>query len=214
LEPLLGSGGFAREPGMTERAEPGAHPRVQVQDEPERWPVHGRTVRFTGPVFSTVTDLVQMPDGSTAERDLVLRPGAVAALPYDQATDRILLIRQYRHPAGMALWELPAGLCDVPGEPPLRTAERELYEEAQLRATDWRTLLRVYLSPGLTDETLIIYLARGLSEVEAADRHIGEHEEAVLQLAGRLGNPGTVAGVLALTVALAAPEGLDALASG
>jgi ADP-ribose pyrophosphatase len=200
---------------------------VEVQDQPERWPVHGHTVRYTGPVFSVASDLVQMPDGSTAERDLVLRPGAVAALPYDQDTDRILLIRQYRHPAGMALWELPAGLCDVPGEPPQRTAERELYEEAHLRSTDWRTLVRIYLSPGLTDETMIVYLARGLSEVEAADRHVGVHEEAVLQrvwvprseavdgvLAGRLGNPGTVAGVLALTVALAAPGGLDALASG
>jgi ADP-ribose pyrophosphatase len=212
---------------VTKGVETGADPRAEVRDEPERWPVHGRTARFTGAVFSVATDLVQMPDGSSAERDLVLRPGAVAVLPYDQNTDRILLIRQYRHPAGMALWELPAGLCDVPGEPPLRTAERELYEEAHLRATDWRTLVRVYLSPGLTDETLIIYVARGLSEVEAGDRHIGVHEEAALQrvwvprsevvdgvLAGRLGNPGTVAGVLALTVALDAPNGLDALASG
>ena len=212
---------------MSASAEPGADSRVAVRDEPERWPVHGHTVRYTGPVFSVATDLVQMPDGSTTERDLVVRPGAVAALPYDQETDRILLIRQYRHPAGMALWELPAGLCDVPGEPPLRTAERELYEEAHLRATDWRTLVRIYLSPGLTDEMMIVYLARGISEVAAADRHVGEHEEAVLErvwvprsevvegvLAGRLGNPGTVAGVLALTVALDTPAGLDALTSG
>lgn len=212
---------------MTKPAEPGAGPGIEVWDQPERWPIHGRTVRFTGAVFSVATDLVQMPDGSSAERDLVLRPGAVAALPYDQDTDQILLIRQYRHPAGMELWELPAGLRDVPGEPPLRTAERELYEEAHLRATDWRTLVGLYLSPGLTDETMIIYLARGLSEVEIGDRHVGVHEEAVLQrawvprveavdgvLSGRLGNPGTVAGVLALTVALGAPNGLDALAGG
>lgn len=189
--------------------------------------MHGRTVRFTGSVFSVATDDVQMPDGSIVERDLVLRPGAVAALPYDQEADRILLIRQYRHPAGMVLWELPAGLCDVPDEPPRRTAERELYEEAHLRATDWRTLVRIFLSPGLTDETMIIYLARGLSEVEAGDRHIGVHEESVLQqrwvprteavagvLAGRFGNPGTIAGVLALTAALDLPGGLDALTSG
>lgn len=212
---------------MTRQAEPGAGSGTQVWDQPERWPVHGRTVRFTGAVFSVATDLVQMPDGSTAERDLVVRPGAVAALPYDQDTDQVLLIRQYRHPAGMELWELPAGLCDVPGEPPLRTAERELYEEAHLRATDWRTLVRIYLSPGLTDETMIIYLARRLSEVDIADRHVGVHEEAVLQqvwvpraeavdgvLSGRLGNPGTVAGVLALTVALGTSGGLDALAGG
>ncbi|HKE50055.1 MAG TPA: NUDIX hydrolase [Actinomycetes bacterium] len=212
---------------MTNRADSGPGPQGELRDAPERWPVRGRTVRFTGPVFSVASELVQMPDGSIAERDLVLRPGAVAALPYDQNTDRILLIRQYRHPAGMVLWELPAGLCDVPDESPLGTAERELYEEAHLRATDWRTLVRIYLSPGLTDETMIIYLARGLSEVEAGDRHIGVHEESVLQqrwvprseavegvLAGRLGNPGTIAGVLALTAALGRPGGLDALTSG
>lgn len=206
-------------------SRPGASRRTEVRDEPERWPVRRHTVHFTGSVFTVGTDLVEMPDGSTAERDYVLRDGAVAALPYDEATDRVLLLRQYRHPAGMALWELPAGLCDVPGEPPLRTAKRELYEEAHLRAADWRTLVRMYLSPGLTDETMIIYLARGLSDVDIGDRHVGAHEEALLEpawlprseavqgiLAGRLGNPGTVAGILALTAALGAPGGLDGLA--
>ncbi|MCI0688260.1 MAG: NUDIX hydrolase [Sporichthyaceae bacterium] len=211
---------------MTEPAAHRPQPAMVIQDEPERWPVTQRTVRYTGPVFTVATDLVEMPDGSTAERDLVERAGAVAALPYDEDTDRLLLLRQYRHPAGMALWELPAGLCDVADEPPRQTAERELFEEAHLRATDWRRLVSVYVSPGLTDETFLIYLARGLSEVPAGDRHVGQAEEAVLVpawvdradvvegiLAGRLGNPATVAGVLALTAVLGRPGGLDGLAS-
>ena len=64
-----------------------------VQDESERWPVRQHTIRYAGPVFTVATDLVEMPDGSTAERDLVQRPGAVAVLPYDQDTDRVLLLR-------------------------------------------------------------------------------------------------------------------------
>ena len=195
-----------------------------LRDEPERWPVRERTIRYRGPVFSVATDLVEMPGGAVAPRDLVQRAGAVAVLPYDQDADRLLLLRQYRHPAAMALWELPAGLCDVDGEPPGRTAERELYEEAHLRAADWRELVRFYLSPGMTDETLTIYLARDLTEVDAGDRHVGEHEEARLEpawvsradavegiLAGRLGNPGTVAGVLALSAVLGSPAGLSGL---
>jgi ADP-ribose pyrophosphatase len=148
-------------------------------------------------------------------------------LPYDESADAVLLLQQYRHAPGMLLWEPPAGLRDLPGEPPLKTAQRELYEEAHLRAGQWNILVEAYNSPGITDETLLIYVARGLREVAAADRHNGEDEEAYLVFAwvplddavrlvlGRdLHNPTTVMGILALEAALHRSGGLDSLQVG
>jgi len=127
-------------------------------------------------------DVVEMPDGSTASRDVVEHPGAVAILALDQA-GRVLLIRQYRHPAGAQLWEIPAGLRDVAGEPVLRTAERELLEETGYRAADWRVLADFFSSPGFSTERLRVFLARGLTEVPAGERHfVPQGEEAYLTL--------------------------------
>src|ERR1700759_1919036 len=85
-------------------------------------------------------DTVVQPDGSQAGSEVVehVGPGGDVAIGGRQ---RVLLLRQYRHPAGQYLWELPAGLCAKPGEPPLGTAQRELAEEAQLRAATWHTLV-------------------------------------------------------------------------
>jgi 8-oxo-dGTP pyrophosphatase MutT (NUDIX family) len=88
---------------------------------------------YDGALVKVRVDTVVQPDGSQAEREVVEHVGSVAIVAIDDQ-QRVLLIRQYRHPAGQYLWELPAGLCDKPGEPPLGTAQRELAEEAQLRA--------------------------------------------------------------------------------
>ncbi len=79
-----------------------------------------------------------MPDGEAADRDVVEHPGAVAVVAIDDA-DRVLMVRQYRHPVRRFLWELPAGLRDVDGEPPLAAARRELVEETGYRASGWLT---------------------------------------------------------------------------
>ena len=71
-----------------------------------------------GSIVSVRRDQVLMPDGATAGREVVEHPGAVAVLALDE-NDQVLLIRQYRHPVGRLLWEIPAGLRDVAGEPPL-----------------------------------------------------------------------------------------------
>ena len=129
------------------------------------------------------TDLVLMPDGTSAERDVVVHPGAVGIVALDD-DDQVLMIRQYRHPVARMLWEIPAGLRDVEGEPISVTAERELLEETGYRARDWRVLADYFSSPGMTNERLRVYLARGLSEIGHAEREfVPENEEAHLLLA-------------------------------
>ena len=86
----------------------------------------------------------------------------MAVLGLDES-GRVLMIRQYRHPVGRLLWEIPAGLRDKPGEPLLAAAERELLEETGYRAEDWRVLVDFFTSPGFSTERLRIFLARGLN---------------------------------------------------
>jgi ADP-ribose pyrophosphatase len=113
---------------------------------------------------------------------VVEHPGAVGVVALD-TEGRVLMIRQYRHPVGRMLWELPAGLRDVAGEPLLQTARRELLEETGYRARDWHVLADYFSSPGIITERLRVFLARGLEEVPAADRDfVPENEEAHLTL--------------------------------
>jgi 8-oxo-dGDP phosphatase len=128
-------------------------------------------------------DMVRMPDGEAVGRDVLEHPGAVAVLALD-TEERVLMIRQYRHPVGRLLWEIPAGLRDVAGEPLRATAERELLEEAGYRAGEWQVLTDSYSSPGISTERIRIFLARGLVLVPPSERtYVPEHEEAELELA-------------------------------
>jgi ADP-ribose pyrophosphatase len=131
---------------------------------------------YQGRVISLRLDTVAMPGGGESVREVVTHPGAVAVVALDDE-GRVVLLRQYRHPVGEYLWELPAGLRDEDGEPPLETAKRELAEEVLLAAERWSLLTTTYSSPGFCDELVFVYLAEGLS---AADRPVGftvEHEE-------------------------------------
>jgi 8-oxo-dGDP phosphatase len=181
-----------------------------IRDLPECWEVQRTLQRYSGSIFSVSTDWVAMPDGDVADRDVVRHPGAVAVLAIDDS-EQVLMVRQYRHPVGHLLWELPAGLRDVDGEAPLTTARRELLEETGYRASDWRTLVDFFTSPGMSSERVRIFLARGLSEVPAGQRHFApRHEEASMRVAwvplevavagiyaGHLHNPTAVVGILA-----------------
>jgi ADP-ribose pyrophosphatase len=162
---------------------------------------------YTGKVMAVRRDRVRMPAGGTAVREILEHAGAVAIAALD-ADDRLMMIYQYRHAVGRRLWELPAGLLDVPGEDPVATAGRELEEEAGLAATEWSVLVDVASSPGFSDESVRVFLARGLSEVSRPD--LGDDEEADLThrwipltvavrmaLAGEIVNGITVAAVLA-----------------
>ncbi|WUI35185.1 NUDIX hydrolase [Nocardia sp. NBC_00416] len=170
-------------------------------------------VVYSGAILALRVDRVEMPDGRIAEREVVEHHGAVAVAAVDD-DGRVVLIRQYRHPLGARLLELPAGLIDIAGEDPLQAAQRELAEETGLAAREWSVLVDVALSPGFTDEALRVYLARGLTETE---RPAPEHEEADLELvrmpvaeavraalSGSIVNATAVAGLLALSAAGAA----------
>ncbi|MFE5913879.1 NUDIX domain-containing protein [Streptomyces wedmorensis] len=194
---------------------------MDLQDTPEEWPVTATETPFQGKKTSVRTDDVVMRDGTVARRDYQVHPGSVAVLALDEQ-DRVLLIKQYRHPVRQKLWEIPAGLLDVPGENPLHAAQRELYEEAHVKAADWRVLTDVYTSPGGTDEALRIFLARDLAEAEG-ERYEVSDEEADMELArvplaelvrgalaGDLHNTCLVVGVLSLA-AVRAGDGVDSL---
>lgn len=154
-----------------------------VRDDAERWPVASSTDLYrTGQPFALRADEVRhpdQPDEQPFQRIVLEHPGAVVVLAVD-GDDRVLCLRQYRHPVAMRMLELPAGLLDVSGEEPRAAAERELLEEAGLRAGSWVSLGSSYSSPGISTEQMHFFLARGL---EVADRgeFVAAHEEADMQ---------------------------------
>jgi 8-oxo-dGDP phosphatase len=153
-----------------------------LADAVSGWPVTSSEKLTEGSVISVRRDVVRMPDGDEVGREVIDHPGAVGVVALDEA-GQVLLIRQYRHPAGRELWEIPAGLRDVAGEPPLATARRELLEEAGYLAADWRVLADFFTSPGISSERLRVYLARGLTHVPDAERdYVPDHEEAHLTI--------------------------------
>ncbi|HET9516380.1 MAG TPA: NUDIX hydrolase, partial [Actinoplanes sp.] len=176
---------------------------------PHAHEVRTRTERFIGSIFSVFTDEVSMPGDRVATRDHVLHVGAVAVAAIDPG-GRVVLVRQYRHPVGRRMWELPAGLMDVSGEDLAAAAARELAEEADLVAGRLDLLVDVHTSPGFTNEVVRVFLARDLTEVPQQQRHVREDEEADMEiawfdlddavdmaLAGQITNGPAVAGLLA-----------------
>lgn len=166
----------------------------------------GSVERFRGRVIAVRTDTARLPSGDVVERDVVAHPGAVGVVALDDR-QRVLLVEQWRQPVGQRLWELPAGLLDVPGEPAHRAAARELREEAGLAADEWHVLVDTLTSPGMTDEATRVFLARGLSpvprppaEAEEADiraRWLPLREAVAQVLDGRIRNAMACIGLLA-----------------
>jgi 8-oxo-dGTP pyrophosphatase MutT (NUDIX family) len=152
----------------------------QVGDVPESWPVESSKDLYRSSLpFALRADRVRHPDSPEEEpfvRVVLEHPGAVVVLAVDD-DERVLCLRQYRHPARLRMLELPAGLLDVEGEDPRAAAERELLEEAGLEAGRWTTLTSAYSSPGITTEQIHYFLARGLSEADRGD-FTPAHEEA------------------------------------
>ncbi|MCD0450723.1 NUDIX hydrolase [Actinocorallia sp. API 0066] len=192
---------------------------MDLRDIPERWPTVGSTEYFKGRILTVREDEVVMPGPHGPEvvkREYVTHPGAVGTIALDEQ-GRVLLLRQYRHACAHLLWELPAGLRDVEGEPLWRTAERELLEEAGYRAATWHTLIDTFQTPGMSDERVRVFLARDVTPVPAAEiDFVRVHEEADMPavwvpleeavtavLAGEVHNALAVSAVLALAAARA-----------
>lgn len=150
----------------------------QLRDRAESWPVVESRVRHRGYIETVREDLVTTPEGGEPfERDVVAHLGAVAVIAID-ADDNVLIVQQYRHPAQMALVEIPAGLRDAAGEATLATAKRELREEGFAEADRWTSLLEVFTTPGLSDERVEIFLAEDARVVGEAPGFELVHEEA------------------------------------
>jgi ADP-ribose diphosphatase len=125
-----------------------------------------RRPAFDGRLLHVYDDEVRLPTGRPARREVVDHPGAVAVVATVPA-GAIVLVRQWRHAVGGALWELPAGTRNA-GEDPAATARRELEEETGYTAARWRPLGEAWVSPGYSRELLSFFRAEGLSAGEAA----------------------------------------------
>jgi ADP-ribose pyrophosphatase len=182
---------------------------TQGTDPSGAWRLLSRREVYQGGILSVVCDEVALPGGGSVRRDVVRNLGAVAVAALD-ADDQVVLIHQYRHPLGRSLWELPAGLLDLPGESPLLAAQRELAEEVDLVAGSWDLLVELHTSPGFTTEQVTVFLARELTDVPVQQRHVRHAEESLMTVSrvpldeavrmaqqGELTNGPTVAGVFA-----------------
>lgn len=188
---------------------PGRLAGPDLADADASWPVSGSEPKFESGYVSLRIDTIVDPRGDEHPRAVIQPNGAVGILALDDE-DRILLVEQYRHPVGKQLLELPAGTLDVPGEASLDAAIRELAEEADLVASDWRSVLHLLATPGYSAEGWQVFRVTGLSPVPLADRTTREAEEADMiqwwlpfdqavdaALAGRITDSMTVAAILA-----------------
>ena len=182
-----------------------------IADQPSPHEVVASQVVWNGRIVDMVKDHVIVVEGrEPVVREYTRHPGAVAVVVMrgESGAEEILLERQYRHPVQASLWEIPAGLLDIPGEDPRVAAERELAEEADLVAKRWDVLVDYFTSPGGSSEPLRVFLARELRDADEA--FLREDEEATMEYAwvrlddaltmvldGRLHNPSAVIGVLA-----------------
>jgi ADP-ribose pyrophosphatase len=148
------------------------------KDEPASLSVSKRDFVFKGKIWDVVSETFDYK-GDELIREFVAHPGAVAVIALNELQE-ILLIKQYRQPVREYLWEIPAGLLDVPGESRLEAAKRELIEETGYIAQGWQELIEFHTTPGGNNETISVFLATEL-------RHQGydlelEGEEVDLEL--------------------------------
>ena len=135
-------------------------------------PVERREIH-RGRLLTVYDDVVRLPDGRTSHREVVHHIGAVAVVALLDA-ERVVLVRQWRHAVGGAIWEIPAGTLNS-GEPPAVTAPRELAEETGYRAARWSALGEACVSPGYSREVISFFLAQ---ELAAGETNL-DHDERV-----------------------------------
>ncbi|KQO05849.1 ADP-ribose pyrophosphatase [Agreia sp. Leaf244] len=171
-------------------------------------PIVSSDIVFQGKIWDVRRETFDY-NGQQITREFVDHTGAVSVLAVDDE-ERVLLIKQYRHPIRAREWEIPAGLLDVADEDPLEAAKRELAEEVDLAAASWSVLSDYVTTPGGNNEAIRVYLARDLTETAAFAR---EDEEADIEkrwvpldealdavVARRIQNPSLVVAVYAAAI--------------
>jgi ADP-ribose pyrophosphatase len=168
---------------MTDRADAAGSRRPFGDDPLEEQVVSSRLVH-RGHHLEFRVDTIERADGSGGTRDVVGHPGAVAVLALD-GDGRLLLVRQWRVPAGRAMLEIPAGTLDVHDgvtEDPEIAARRELEEETGHRASAWRRLASFWTAPGFASERMHLYLATGIAGVGEDEDRLSPDEDERLEL--------------------------------
>ena len=173
---------------------------------------------YEGTMITVRRDTIRGGDGDPVVREVVEHADAVAVVALDDR-DRVLMVRQYRHPVGDELLELPAGLLDESDRSPLAAMRRELAEETGMAAGWWRTLVDLYPSPGINTERVRVYLARDLRPADGGHERDADEDLSVswvplaeahrMVRAGEITNGHAVAGLLAAVDA--ARDGYDTL---
>ena len=179
------------------------------KDEAASLEVQSSETVFEGRIWNVKRDVVDYK-GEQIVREYVAHPGAVAVVAINERSE-VLLIKQYRHPVGEYLWEIPAGLLDVAGESKLNAAQRELHEETGWVATQWEELTSFYTTPGGNSEEITIFLAQDLSfrghslklegeevDMEVAWVPIAEAVTSVMK--SDMKSPSAVVGIMALAI--------------
>jgi len=181
------------------------------KDRPAQTKILASDTVFEGKIWDVARETFDY-NGGQLTREFVKHPGAVAVLAID-ANQRVLMICQYRHPVRSHLWEIPAGLLDVPGEDRLAAAKRELLEETGHAAATWEKLADFMTTPGGNDEVITIYLASDLSHVGYHQPLEGEEVDMIREwiplsealasvLASEIQSPSAVVGILHAAIKL------------
>lgn len=134
--------------------------------------LRGETV-YSGKILTVQEDVVTLPDGNEARREIVRHSGACCVVAIDDDRN-LLLVRQFRYALNKQFLEVPAGKLDIVGESPLEAAKRELLEETGFKASNWLDLGAIYPSPGYCDEVIYLYVATKLTR--AGDLNLDEGE--------------------------------------
>lgn len=162
-----------------------------------------RQVVYQGKILECHVDEVTLPNGKIGYREYLRHSGAVAIAPLME-NGEIILVRQFRYPAGSVILEIPAGKIEV-GESPEVCARRELSEEVGYEPEQLSHLLSFWSSPGYTDEVIHLYLAKGLKLCQShhdPDEFLEVVKMDRNSLLGYLNSGGIVDGKTALALSL------------
>ena len=118
-----------------------------------------------GRIVDLGLEQANLPNGAQVTLEIIRHPGAAAIVPLHE-DGTVTLVKQYRHAVGKEIYEVPAGVLEN-NEKPVDCAARELAEEVQLAAQQYEKLSVIHTTPGFTDETIWIFLAKGLQAVDS-----------------------------------------------